>query len=186
MKLLDLRFKKINICPNFCMMYYSEYVNFIEYKTYQHAQYKPNSSRGRTLVTYKKVRYFLIILGLQRLIISSKTVVHMIWHHSYDAVDEVIMHFSNDEAYKQFNKMHTRFLIEPWNMYLGLCTNKFNLFGSFVAIYSCWLVILTVYNLLSRMCIKIKLMFLFVVIPDPYSLSRGMYVFLEPLIDKLN
>jgi hypothetical protein len=78
MKLLGLRFKKINVCPNFYMMYSSEYVNFIEYKTYQHAQYKPNSSRGRMLVTYNKVRYFLITFGLQKLIISSKTVVHII------------------------------------------------------------------------------------------------------------
>ena len=54
MKTLSLRYKKIDMCPNFCMLYYREYVNITECKTYRHIWYKPNTGRGRTLVTYKK------------------------------------------------------------------------------------------------------------------------------------
>jgi hypothetical protein len=50
---------------------------------------------------------------------------------------------------------------------LGLCTDGFNPFGSFAAPYSCWPVILTVYNLPPGMCMRPEFMFLSMVIPGP-------------------
>ena len=65
MKPLGVRFKKKNnMYPNFCILHYGEYANFIDCKSCQHARYKPNNSRGMTLVTYKKLRYFLITTRL--------------------------------------------------------------------------------------------------------------------------
>lgn len=58
---LSLGYQKIDICTNVYMLYHNTYVNFIECKTYHHARYKLNNGRGRTLITYKKVRYFPII-----------------------------------------------------------------------------------------------------------------------------
>jgi hypothetical protein len=69
-----------------------ENINFIEYKTCQHARYKSNCGRAWTLIAYKKLRYFLMTYMLERLFMSSKTAEHMTWHHSYDEVDIVIMH----------------------------------------------------------------------------------------------
>jgi len=100
MRPLDLGYQKINIYLNFCMLHYNEYKIFPKCKTCQHAWYKPNSGRERTFVIYKKIRHFSISFRLQRLFISSKTVEHMTWHHSYDTVDGVMVHLSDGEAWK--------------------------------------------------------------------------------------
>ena len=77
MKTLSLRYKKIDMCPNFCILHYSEDVNITECKTYRHAQYKPNTGRGRTLVTYKKIKYFSITPRPHRLFMSLKIPEYM-------------------------------------------------------------------------------------------------------------
>jgi hypothetical protein len=101
--------------------------------------------RGMTFVAYKNLRYFLITHRLQKLVMSLKIFEHMTWHYSHDANDEVMMHPFDGEAWKQFNRVHLQFSMEPWNVHLGLSTDEFNQFGSFVAPYSCWPVILTIF-----------------------------------------
>ena len=92
MKPLSLGYQKIVMCPNFCMLYYLENA-------------KLRIGMEKTLVAYKKLRYFSITLRLQRLFMSPKTVKHMTWHQSHDAVDEVIVHFSDAETWKHFNSL---------------------------------------------------------------------------------
>jgi hypothetical protein len=55
-----LRYQKIDMCPNFCMLYYLENVELTECKTCGHSRYKPRTGREKTLVAYKKLRYFPI------------------------------------------------------------------------------------------------------------------------------
>ena len=81
--------------------------------------------------------------------------------------------------------MHPHFSAESRNVRLGLCTDGFNPFGSFAAPYSYWPIILTVYNLPSRMCIRPEFMFLSMVIPGPNSPEWNIDVCLRPLIDEL-
>ena len=116
---------------------------------------------------------------------SPRTVEHMTWHQTHDAVDGVMVHPSDGEAWKRFNIVHPDFSAESRNVRLGLCTDRFNLFGSFAAPYSCWPVILTVYNLPPGMCIRPKFMFLSTVIPGPSNPGRNIDVCLRPLIDEL-
>ena len=54
MKPFGLKYRKINMYSNFCMLYYSEYVDFTECRTCLHAQYKCNSSKGKTFIAFKK------------------------------------------------------------------------------------------------------------------------------------
>jgi len=171
---LSLGYQKIDMCPNFCMLYYLENAKLTECMTCGHSRYKPRTSRQKTLVAYKKLRYFSITPRLQRLFMSPRTAKHMTWHQSHHAVDEVMVHPSDGEAWKHFNSVH-----------LGLCTDGFNPFGSFAAPYSCWPVIQTVYNLPPGMCMRPKFMFLSMVIPDPSSPGRNIDVYLRPLIDEL-
>ena len=70
-------------------------------------------------------------------------------------------------------------------MRLKLCTDGFNPFGSFVAPYSFWPVILTVFNLPPEMCMRSEFMFLSIVIPGPSSPGRNIDVCLQPLINEL-
>ena len=76
----------------------------------------------------------------------------------------MMVHLSNGEAWKHFNSVHSHFSAESKNVYLGLCTDRFNLFGSFAAPYSCCPIILTVYNLSPGMCMRLNFMFLSMVI----------------------
>jgi hypothetical protein len=185
MKPLGLGYQKIDMCHNFCMLYYLENAKLTECMTCGHSRYKLRTCRGKTLVTYKKLRYFPIKPRLQRLFISPRTTEHMTWHQSHDAVDGVMVHPSDGEAWKHFNNVHPHFSAESRNVHLGLCTDGFNPFRSFAARYSCWPVILTVYNLSPGMCMRSEFMFLSTVIPGPSILGRNIDVFLRPLIDEL-
>ncbi|KAL9403258.1 hypothetical protein Peur_000230 [Populus x canadensis] len=66
MKPLGLGYQKIDMCPNFCMLYYLENAEMTECMTCGHSRYKPRIGRGKTLVAYKKLRYFPITPRLQR------------------------------------------------------------------------------------------------------------------------
>jgi hypothetical protein len=56
--------KKLICGQTFSCFYYGEDANLTECKPCRHAQYKPNTGRGKTLVAYKNLRYFLFILRL--------------------------------------------------------------------------------------------------------------------------
>jgi len=109
MKPLGLGYQKIDICLIFCMLYYLKNVELTECITYGHSCYKPRTGMRKSLVAYKKFRYFSITLRLQRLFMSPKTVEHMIWHQSHDAMDWVMVHPSDSEAWKHFNNVHHHF-----------------------------------------------------------------------------
>jgi hypothetical protein len=109
----------------------------------------------------------------------------MTWHQSHHAVDGVMVHPFDGEAWKYFNSMHPHFSAKSRNVRLGLCTDGFNPFGSFAAPYSCWPVILMVYNLPPGMCMRPEFIFLSMVIPGPSSPGRNIDVCLHSLIDEL-
>jgi len=91
MKPLHLGYQKIDMCPNFCLLYYLENGELTKCTICGHSRYKPRTGRGKTLVAYKKLRYFPITLTLQRLFMSPRTAEHMTWHQSHDAVDGVMV-----------------------------------------------------------------------------------------------
>jgi len=171
MKPLGLGYQKIDMRPNFCMLYYLENTELTECKTCGHSRYKPIIGRGKTLVAYKKLRYIQITPRLQRLFMLPKTAEHMTWHQSHDAVDRVMMHPSDGEAWKHFNSVHPHFLAESRNVRLRLCIDGFNPFGSFATLYSCWPVIVTIYNLPPKMCMRPEFMSLSTTILSLNSLA---------------
>jgi hypothetical protein len=77
MKPFGLGYQKIDMCHNFYMLYYLENAEMTKCMTYGHSRYKPRTSRGKTLIAYKKLRYFPIISRLQRLFMSPRTAEHM-------------------------------------------------------------------------------------------------------------
>jgi hypothetical protein len=184
MKPLGLWYKNIDMCPNFCILYL-ENTELTECRICEHARYISRIGKGRTLVAYRKFRYFSITPTLQRLFISPKTTKHIAWHHLYNMVDRVMVHSFDGEAWKHFNRVHPQSSVESRNMHLGLCTDKFIPFKLFVAPYSCWSAILAVYNLAPRICMRSEFMFLSMVIPDPNSPIQNIDVYLHPLIDEL-
>ncbi|GKU93197.1 hypothetical protein SLEP1_g6807 [Rubroshorea leprosula] len=136
-------------------------------------------------VPRKSLWYLPITPRLQRLYMSRKIVERMIWHlkHREDA-DEVI-HPTGSEAWKHFDETHPTFAKEPRNVRLGLSTNGFNPFGCFATPYSCWPIFLMVYNLPLELCMKLKHIFLAMIIAGPKSPGKNIDVMLRPLIDEL-
>ncbi|KAL9346455.1 hypothetical protein Peur_061308 [Populus x canadensis] len=55
MKPLGLGYQKIDICPNFCMLYYLENVEMTECMTCGHSRYKPRTGRGKTLQYVRRI-----------------------------------------------------------------------------------------------------------------------------------
>jgi hypothetical protein len=92
---------------------------------------------GERLVAYKKLRYFSITPRLHRLFMSPRTAEHMTCHQSHHAVDGVMVHPSDSEAWKHFNSVHSHFSAKSRNVHLRLCINEFNPVGLFAAPYSC-------------------------------------------------
>jgi hypothetical protein len=180
MKPLNLRYQKIDMCPNFCMLYYLENVELTECMTPGHSHYKPRTGKGKTLMAYKKFGYFLITPRLQRLFMSPRTIEHITWYQSHNAVDGVMAHPSDDEAWKYLSSVHCHFLDESKNVRLGLYIDGFNPFGSFTTPYSCWPVILMVYNMPPGMCMRLKFMFLSMIIPGPSSSGQNKDICLRP------
>jgi hypothetical protein len=119
------------------MLYYLENAELTKCMTCGYSYYKPITDREKTLVAYKKLKYFPITPRLHRLFMSPRTAEHMTWHQSHHTVDGVMMHPYDGEAWRHFNSVHPRFLAESMNVRLGLCTDGFNPFGSFAAPYSC-------------------------------------------------
>ena len=70
-------------------------------------------------------------------------------------------------------------------MHLRLCTDGFNPFGYSSTPYSCWPILITVYNLPSWKCLKRQYIFLNMVTPSLKSPGKNIDVFLRPLIEKL-
>jgi len=54
MKHLGLKYQKIDMCPNFCILYCLENAESIGCRTCEHSRYQPRTGRGRTLVAHRK------------------------------------------------------------------------------------------------------------------------------------
>mgnify|MGYP003702865735 CR=1 FL=1 len=79
---------------------------------------------------------------------SEEIAKHMGSHkESHKEKVRVMVHPSDSEASKHFDKEFPNFANEPRNVRLGLCTDGFTPFSFSAASYSCWPVILVPYNL---------------------------------------
>ena len=110
----------------------------------------------------------------------------MTWHHFHKSDDGVMVHPSDGYAWKEFNRIHPSFAADPRNVRLGLCTDVFCPFNMISNAYSCWPVIVTVYNLPPWKCMTKPFMFLSMIIPGPKNPGKKIDVFLRPLVDELN
>ncbi|KAL0354124.1 UNVERIFIED_CONTAM: hypothetical protein Sangu_0993700 [Sesamum angustifolium] len=75
-------------------------------------------------------------------------------------------------------------LEKPRNIWLGLCIDDFVPHDQYSHTYSCWSVIITLYNLPPGMCMSFEHIFFTIVIPGPSNPKRLIDVYLEPLIEE--
>jgi hypothetical protein len=97
MSALGLKYEKIDICPDNCMLFWKEHTNetkclecgqsmFVEVVT-------QDDEKVMTEVTHKQFYYFPITPCLKQLFISKRTARHMRWHkEGIRENDGVMMH----------------------------------------------------------------------------------------------
>ena len=188
---LGLPVEKIHCCPNGHMIFLGEDLNKTLCRFYDHPRFKKNNDtngkgRMKTDVPFKKMYYFPLKDQLLKLYSSKATTNEMRWHAEHVVEDDVMQHPSDSISWKHFNDVHLDFAIEIRNVCLCLYTDGFQPFGQSGQQYSCWPVIITVYNLPPWLCMKDTSMFLTIPFPGPRNPKDKLDVYLQPLIHELN
>ncbi|KAI3447074.1 hypothetical protein Pfo_003739 [Paulownia fortunei] len=92
----------------------------------------------------------------------------MRWHKEKKVkADGVLRHLVDAELWKEFDKLHETFAVDPKNIHMVLTTDDFNLFGNISNIYSMWPVLLVSYNLPPWKITKSSYMIMSFLIPRP-------------------
>ncbi|KAL6587746.1 hypothetical protein OROMI_000724 [Orobanche minor] len=185
---IGLGYEKIDCCRNQCMLFYKEDEGLQSCSVCGLSRYKSprrGSAKRKKNVPHKQLRYMPLIPRLQRLYASKDSSEAMRWHKESPREEGVMTHPSDGEAWKKFDATYTEFAADARNIRLGICSDGFTPFGPAAKSYSCWPVIVTVYNLPPWLCMTDPYMFLSLFIPGPFSPGKNIDVYLRPLIDEL-
>lgn len=179
---ISLQYLKIDACPSDCMLYW---------KDKSHLQVCPHCGVSRyqdeignvdcavRKVPAKVLRYFPLMLRLQRLYSSRHTSENMVWHATKKSNDGLLRHPADSPAWKELDKIHPSFASEVRNVRLGLASDGFNPFGHMSTAHSTWPVVVTVYNLPPWLCMKQPYMILSLLIPGPTAPGNDIYICLS-------
>ncbi|XP_057539537.1 uncharacterized protein LOC130817703 [Amaranthus tricolor] len=192
LKLLGLDYKRIDACPNDCMLYWAEHANTTSCHVCGTSRWKskdndeddnPNEKTHR--IPSKVLRYFPIKKRLQRLYMCAETASFMTWHKTAGETDGLLQHPANGQAWINFDKIYESFSKEPRNVRLALATDGFNPFNTMSIVHSTWPVILINYNLPPWLATNSEFLMLSLLIPGPLSPGNANDVYLQPLIKDL-
>ena len=133
------------------MLFWKQDENLDACKICNEPRWKPSKTssleKRREKVSKKVLRHFSLIPRLQRLYAVEITTKDMRWHAKVRCDDGILRHPADSDAWKEFDKKHVKYSLDPRNVRLGLAADGFNLFGNMNINYSTWPVILKIYNL---------------------------------------
>jgi len=98
----------------------------------------------------------------------------------------MLRHPSDGQQWKDFDKAYPKFGNEPRNVWLALSTDGMNPFCELSSSHSTWPVVLTVYNLPSRLRQRHKYLMLTMLISGSKQPDNDIDVFLEPLMEEMH
>src|ERR1044072_556368 len=190
---LGLDYKKIDACPNDCMLYWKEHVNdnfcsvcgASRWKEFPQEDCASELSEDACKIPAKVLRHFPLIPRLQRLFMCSTTAESMRWHEEERTKDGKLRHPADGQAWTDFDKNHLDFASESRNVRLGLSSDGFNPFRTMSISHSTWPVMMMVYNTPPWLSMKSEYTMLSLLIPGPKSPGNDIDVFLQPLIEEL-
>nr|XP_025605111.1 uncharacterized protein LOC112696499 [Arachis hypogaea] len=101
-------------------------------KTYKGSilKLKTQVRRNWKPIAVKTLRYFLLILRLQRLFMCNKTSKDMLWHKEGHNSDGFLRHPRDAIAWKKFDEKNPSFSSDPCSVRLALASDGFNPFGN--------------------------------------------------------
>ncbi|KAL0289358.1 UNVERIFIED_CONTAM: hypothetical protein Scaly_2706000 [Sesamum calycinum] len=169
---LGLPDEKIHACNNGCMLYWKddvdlEYCKFCGTLGTTLPEGKTHTEKNSCVV----LRYLPLTLRLQRLYSSRATAKHMTWHATHQTEEGSMCYPSDTEVYNHFDRTYPDFAEEPRNVRLDLSTDGFAPHVN-MRTYSCWPIIITLFNLPPSISMHSKYMFVTMV---EYSRGYGMF-----------
>ncbi|XP_062075072.1 uncharacterized protein LOC133779089 [Humulus lupulus] len=187
LKMFDLNYKHIHSCVNDCCLFTKENANSKVCPTCQYQRWKQNEHTKQILQGQpaKLLRYFPITPRFQRMFKNEETISCLKWHSTNKRMDGKMSHPVDSEAWDAVNERWPNFSLEPYNLQLGLAADGINPYKNMSSTYSCFPIMLVVYNFPPSMCMKNEFAFLSMLIPRPKQPGNDIDVYLEPLIDEL-
>ncbi|XP_059624146.1 uncharacterized protein LOC132267108 [Cornus florida] len=187
LKTFDLGYEKIDACKNHCFLFTKENKHINECPKCGVSRWKENERTKKVQdgVPTKVLRYFPILPRFRRMFRSPEIVEQVMWHSTHRSRDRKMRHLVDTPAWHEIDKAWPSFASDSRNLRLGLSTDGFNPFGNLSSAYSCWPVMLVVYNFPPLVLMSKENMMLTLQIPGPKQPGNDIDVYLEPLIDDL-
>ncbi|KAL0539747.1 hypothetical protein IC582_023963 [Cucumis melo] len=110
---------------------------------------------------------------------------NLTWYANEREIDDKLRHPTDSSTWKLVNTMWPNFSSESRNLRLALSVDGINPYSDMSSKYSCWLVVMAIYNLPPWLCMKRKFMMLSILILGPKKLGYDIGISLEPMIDDL-
>ncbi|XP_026439258.1 uncharacterized protein LOC113337940 [Papaver somniferum] len=177
-----MEYEKIHACPNDFLLFRKDYKDDNTCRTCGASRWKKAPSCTSKGVPEKVMWYFSPIPIFQRMFRSPKTSKHLIYHSLPRVEDGKLRHPVNSPAWKLVDNKWPEFAKEPRNLRLALSTDGFNPNSSVGGNYSCWPVMLAIYNFPLKLC---KFIMLTMLISGPKQPGNDIDVYLAPLIEDL-
>nr|XP_017225403.1 PREDICTED: uncharacterized protein LOC108201627 [Daucus carota subsp. sativus] len=184
---LGMEYEKIHVCPNDCLLYRGEKdEDETRCRVCQASRWKLNK-KGEELegVPAKVLWYFPLIPRLRTLFSSAQTAKDLTWHDTERINDGKLRHPADSKTWKEVDSKWPEFSSDSRNLRLALSSDGFNPFYSTNIDYSCWPVLMSIYNLPPWLCMKRKYIMLCLLISGPKEPGNDIDVFLQPLIEDL-
>jgi hypothetical protein len=107
------------------------------------------------------------------------------WDDECKVDDDNIAHPADCSQWQALDEKHKDFSEDPRNIRFGLSTDGMNPFNERMSGHNTWPVILTLYNIPTYLCQKIKYHLLTILIFGPKQPGIDIDVFLEPLMQEM-
>ncbi|XP_062100363.1 uncharacterized protein LOC133806259 [Humulus lupulus] len=184
----DLKYEKIDACINDCCLFRKEKAKMDVCPKCSVCRWKVDKPTKNVKVgeAAKVLRYFPIIPRLKRLFRSKEMAENLRWHFTHKSFDGKMRHPVDTPAWDSINERWPEFNLEPRNLRLGLAADGINPYKSLSSTYSCWPVMLVIYNLPPWLCMRDENTFLSLLIPGRKQPGNDIDIYLEPLIEDLN
>ncbi|KAL0556571.1 hypothetical protein IC582_005085 [Cucumis melo] len=182
-----MSYEKIHACPNDFCLYRKEHANATECPECGESRWKyaNNANGGKKQIPKKVVWYFPPIPRFKRLFRSIDIAKNLIWHSNERVIDEKLRHPADSPAWKLIDLKLPDFGSEPRNIRLALSADGINPDCEMSSKYSCWPLVIVIYNLLPWLCMKRKFIMLSMLISGPRQPGDDIGTYSAPLIEDL-
>nr|KYP59289.1 hypothetical protein KK1_014721 [Cajanus cajan] len=156
-----LEYKKIHACPNDCVLYTNDFATLKVCPTCAFSRFKKKTdgSSGEEEIEgppAKVLWYLPIIHRFKRLFAIKKDAKNLTWHENGRKCDNFLRHPADSPQWKRIDETFPKFGVESRNLRIGLATDGMNPYGNLSSKHSSWPVLLVIYNLPPRLCMKRK------------------------------